>query len=137
LIVVDASVLTDFLLGRSAALGAVEDELRGHEHESLHAPELVEPETLTALRRLVRQRHITARRAEEAITDLGSTRLIRYPHAPLRPRVWALRDHLFAYDAAYLALAGALDDPVLLTCDAGLAEVARRSLGADAVRHVR
>jgi predicted nucleic acid-binding protein len=137
LIVVDASVLTDFLLGRPAALSAVEDELDGHEHESLHAPELVEPETLNALRRLVRQRHVTARRADEALADLGRTRLVRYPHAPLRPRVWALRDSLSAYDACYLALAEALEDPVLLTGDAGLAKVARRSLGADACRHVR
>jgi hypothetical protein len=33
-------------------------------------------------------------------------------------------------------LAEALDDPVLLTADRGLARVARASLGDDAVRHV-
>lgn len=31
--------------------------------------------------------------------------------------LWALRDTLTAYDASYLALAEALDDPVLLTAD--------------------
>jgi predicted nucleic acid-binding protein len=136
LIVVDASVLTDFLLGRAAAVGAVEVELAAHEHEPLHAPELIEPETLNALRRLVRQRHVTGQRAREAIGDLAQVRLIRYPHAPLRPRVWALRDTLTAYDASYLALAEALEDPVFLTADAGLARAARRSLGRDAVRHI-
>jgi predicted nucleic acid-binding protein len=40
------------------------------------------------------------------------------------------------HDASYLALAEALADPVLVTGDAGLAKVARRSLGSDAVRHV-
>jgi predicted nucleic acid-binding protein len=136
LIVVDASVLTDFLLGRPAALSAVVQEVAEHEHDLLHAPELIEPETLNALRGLVRGGDVTVQRAGEAITDLASARLMRYPHAPLRPRVWALRDTLSAYDASYLALAEALDDPVLITGDAGLAKAARRSLGSDAVRHI-
>jgi predicted nucleic acid-binding protein len=137
LIVVDASVLTDFLLGRPATMSAVEGELAGHDHEPLHAPELIEPETLNALRRLVRHRRVTAQRAGEAIADLAHARLIRYPHAPLRPRVWALCDTLTAYDASYLALAEALEAPVLLTGDAGLARAARGSLGGHAVRHIR
>jgi predicted nucleic acid-binding protein len=136
LIVVDASVLTDFLLGRPETIAALEHELTSHEHEPLHAPELIEPETLNALRGLVRGRAITSRRASEAIADLADTRLIRYPHAPLRPRVWALRESLTAYDACYLALAEALEEPVLLTADAGLAKQARRSLGADAIRQI-
>ena len=136
MIVVDASVLTDFLLGRPAAVGAIEAELAGREHEPLHAPELIEPETLNALRRLMRRGDVTLERAGQAVTDLASARLIRYSHAPLRPRVWALRDALTAYDASYLALAEALNDALLLTGDSGLAKVARRSLGAGAVRHV-
>jgi predicted nucleic acid-binding protein len=136
LIVIDASVLTDFLLGRREALSAVESELAGREHEPLHAPELIEPETLNALRRLARSGAVTVQRAGEAAADLANTRLMRYPHAPLRQRVWALRDSLTAYDACYLALAEALDEPVLLTADSGLATVARNALGRDAVRHV-
>jgi predicted nucleic acid-binding protein len=136
LIVVDASVLTDFLLGRPAALDAVERVLAEREHEPLHAPELIEPETLNALRRLARHGAVSQRRALEAVADLANVRLIRYPHAPFRDRVWALRDALSAYDASYLALAEALDDPALLTADAGLATTARRWLGHDAVRHV-
>jgi predicted nucleic acid-binding protein len=137
LIVIDASVLTDFLLGRSQALVAVEREMAEREHEPLHAPELIEPETLNALRRLVRSGVVTGQRANEAAADLANTRLMCYPHAPLRERVWALRDSLTAYDACYLALAEALDDPVLLTADKGLATIARESLGDDAVRQVR
>jgi predicted nucleic acid-binding protein len=136
LIVLDASVLADFLLGRAEALNAVERELAGREHEPLHAPELIEPETLNALRRLARLGAVSQRRALEAVGDLANVRLTRYPHAPLRDRVWALRDALTAYDASYLALAEALDDPVLITADSGLATVARRWLGGDAVRHV-
>jgi predicted nucleic acid-binding protein len=137
LIVLDASVLTDFLLGRPHALDALERELAGHEHEPLHAPELIEPETLNALRRLALDGTVSDRRAAEAVSDLARTRLIRYPHAALRERVWELCHILTAYDATYLALAEALDDSVLLTADGGLAANAVHSLGSDGVRHIR
>jgi len=45
---------------------------------------------------------------------------IRYPHEPLNDRVWELREDLTAYDATFVALAEALDVP-LVTCDARLA----------------
>lgn len=78
----------------------------------------------------------TDQRAAMAAADLEDMRLIRYPHAPLRERVWELRHNLTAYDASYLSLAEALGDCVLLTGDAGLASQARRSLGKGRVRHV-
>jgi predicted nucleic acid-binding protein len=62
--------------------------------------------------------------------------LIRYPHAPLRARVWELRGNLTAYDARYLALAEALDGSGLIAGDAGLLDWARRSLGDQNVRSV-
>jgi predicted nucleic acid-binding protein len=52
---------------------------------------------------------------------------------PLTNLVWALRDRLSTYDAAYLALAVRLDT-ALATTDGGLAEVARqqgRLVGVD------
>ncbi len=137
MILVDASILTDFLLGRPQALAALQRELVGREQEPLHAPELVEPETLNALRRLAISGAITDQRASEAAADLANTRLIRYPHAPLRARVWDLRHSLTAYDATYLALAEAFADPVLLTGDGRLAARARNSLGSERVRHVQ
>ena len=137
MIVVDASTLTDFLLGRPQAVEALERAATGHEHDALHAPELIEPETLNALRRLAGRGTVTDRRADEAAADLDRVRLVRYPHAPLRPRVWALRHTLTAYDATYLALAEALDARLLLTADRGLARQARTTLGSDRVSHVR
>jgi predicted nucleic acid-binding protein len=62
--------------------------------------------------------------------------MIRYPHAPLRTRVWALRDALSAYDATYVALTELLGDAVLLTADRGLATVAASAVGPDRVRHL-
>ena len=110
--------------------------LAGRDEELLHAPELIEPETLNALRRLVARGEIGERRASEAVADLESLRLVRYPHAPLRARVWALRGALTAYDACYLALAEALDEALLLTADGGLAARARGALGDEHVRLV-
>ena len=136
MIVIDASALTDFLLGRREAVDALEHELEGREQEPLHAPELVEPEILNALRRLAGAGHVSDERAAQAVTDLGNARLIRYPHAPLRDRVWELRAELTAYDATYLALAEVLEDPVLLTADAGMAARGCASLGHERVRHV-
>ncbi len=136
MIVIDASVLTDFLLGRTEAVEAIDHELAGREQDPLHAPEVVEPETLNAMRNLVRGRAITDQRASEAVDDLGAIRLIRYPHDPLRAGIWKLRHNLTAYDAAYLALAEALDGAVLMTGDRGLATSARAALGADRVRYV-
>ena len=46
--------------------------------------------------------------------------LRRYPHDILLPRIWDLRYNLMAYDAAYVALAEALDAP-LFTRDRRLA----------------
>ncbi len=45
-----------------------------------------------------------------------------HPHTPLMERIWALGENLTAYDAAYVALAEALDAP-LVTMDARLAQV--------------
>jgi predicted nucleic acid-binding protein len=135
LIVVDASALADFLLGRSAALSVLGDEFAAQRRERrLHAPEIAELETLNALRRMVRNSQITARRGTEAVADLRRAPLIRYPHAPLRERIWQLRDELSAYDAAYLALAEGLRRSVLVTSDRGMASRARISLSADRVR---
>jgi len=133
-IVIDASVLTDALLYRERALETLERAQQGHEHEPLHAPGVVELETLNALRKFVLRGLVTPRRATEAVADLTKARLIRYPHEPLVFRVWELRDQLSAYDAAYVALAEVLGDSArLLTGDKRLAKTARALLGADRV----
>jgi predicted nucleic acid-binding protein len=135
-IVTDASAFTDFLLGRPKAVEAFDRAMSGREQEPLHAPELIEPETLNALRGLARGGQVSEDRARGALVDLAGARLVRYPHAPLRERVWGLRGNLSAYDATYLALAEALDDPLLVTGDRALASVARKSLGAERVHKI-
>ena len=86
----------------------------------MHAPQLLDIEITQVLRRLVRQREITAPRAEQALQDLSNLLIGRHDHRELIQRIWQLRDSLSAYDGAYVALAEALAAP-LLTCDGKLA----------------
>jgi predicted nucleic acid-binding protein len=85
----------------------------------LHVPHLADVEVAQVLRRYEREGEIDPPDAAAALEMLGALDLERHSHAPLLPRVWALRDNLTAYDAVYVALAEALDAR-LLTCDAKL-----------------
>jgi predicted nucleic acid-binding protein len=117
-IVLDASAAIEWLLQTSTGQ-RVEQQIFS-QSESLHAPHLLDVEIIQVLRRLVRERVISAVRADQAITDLLDLRINRYPHFVLLPRIWQLRHNLSAYDAAYVALAEELD-AILLTSDARLA----------------
>jgi predicted nucleic acid-binding protein len=74
----------------------------------------------SVLRRQLRAGAIDLRRAEFALADLAALPVQRVPHVPLLRRCWQLRDNLTGYDAAYAALAEALDAD-LLTADRRLA----------------
>lgn len=80
---------------------------------TLHAPHLVGVEVAQAVRRYVRTGTLPQERGREALEHLAELDLRRYPHDPLLPRMWSLRENLTAYDAAYLSLAEALDAPLL------------------------
>ena len=119
MIVIDASALLEFLLQTS--LGArVEARLFG-EADELHAPHLLDVEIAQGLRRLVRTGEVSSGRAEEAIVDLTDLDLHRHAHLDLLNRAWKLRDNISAYDAMYVALAEAIDAPIV-TCDSPLAK---------------
>ena len=117
--VVDASALLEFLLQTP----------RGHRVEArlyrdagdLHVPHLADVEVTQGLRRLVRSGEVSAQRAAEAIEDLADLDLHRHSHVDLLTRAWRTRENITAYDAMYVALAEALDAP-MLTCDAPLAK---------------
>jgi predicted nucleic acid-binding protein len=119
MIVLDASSAVDLVLG----LGAHERlRSRAAPPETLHAPHLIDLEVISAMRRRVLRKELTAERAREAIEDFNDLVLTRYPHTTLRERIWALRHNVSAFDAAYVALAESLDAP-LITSDGRLADV--------------
>lgn len=117
MIVVDASVLAPALLDDEAAGDRTRRRLQA---EDLAAPELVDLEVISVLRRAARSGAADAGRAQRALAHLQALPVARAPHRPLLPRIWELRDNLSAYDAAYVSLAEALS-VVLLTADRRLA----------------
>jgi predicted nucleic acid-binding protein len=120
-IVIDASALLEALL-RTPAAKPVEDWLFAP-GQTLHAPHLLDIEVAQVIRRYAANGEIDSERGRVALTDLADLSLRRYPHDFLLPRIWDLRSNLTAYDAAYVALAEALDAP-LLTRDRRLATAA-------------
>jgi predicted nucleic acid-binding protein len=121
MIVVDASALLEALL-RTPAAKVVEDRLFAP-RQTLHAPHLLDVEVAQVIRRYAAKGEIDSTRGRMALIDLADLPLRRYPHDFLLPRIWSLRNNLTAYDAAYVALAEALDAP-LLTRDQRLAAAA-------------
>ena len=121
MLVVDASAVTELLLGRPAA-GSIAQQLRDHDFD-LHAPQLLDVEVLSALRRIVTAGDASADRADDAVADLRDLPVERYSHDALVPRIWELRQNFSAYDAAYVALAEVIadDGTPLITADARLA----------------
>lgn len=118
MIVVDASALLETLL-RTPAAEAVDARLFAA-GETLHAPHLIDVEVAQVIRRYAAAGEIDAARGRAALVDLHDLSLRRYPHTVFLPRIWELRNNFTAYDAAYVALAEALDAP-LLTRDRRLA----------------
>jgi predicted nucleic acid-binding protein len=111
MIVVDASAALEVLL-RTPAAASVEQRLFA-QGQSLHAPHLIDIEVAQVLRRYALTGQLAVERCQEALADMADLPLTRYPHDFLFPRIWELRDNLTAYDAAYVALAEALDSPLL------------------------
>lgn len=118
--VLDASVVLEVLLRTPESDGIADRILSAG--EQLHAPHLLDLEVAQVLRRYVARGEVTEPRGREALDVLTVFPITRYSHEPLLGRIWALRQRLTAYDAAYVALAEALD-ATLLTRDERLARV--------------
>lgn len=117
ILVVDASVVVDLLARfRPQSLQA----LLWAPDTVLAAPELLDIEVLNALRRLDQAGAIPATRKAELPGLLQGLRIRKYRHAGMSKNIWALRNNLGAYDAAYVVLARSLE-ATLITRDRRLA----------------
>jgi predicted nucleic acid-binding protein len=128
MIVIDASAVIELLLNNSSAARVAEKVF--HQDVTLHAPCLLDVEVTHALRRYSLSGELTASRGEEAIRELLSLPIRRYPHDLLLDRAWQLRRNITAYDAMYIALAELLMAP-LVTCDAHLARTRGHSASVE------
>ena len=88
--------------------------------EYVQVPHLFDVEVLHALRRHSLGGGLPEEQSRIILSLLREMKAVRYPHLPLARRIWELRENLTAYDAAYVALAEALDAP-LVTMDERLA----------------
>ncbi|MFP4335113.1 MAG: type II toxin-antitoxin system VapC family toxin [Wenzhouxiangella sp.] len=120
ILVVDASVATDLLARfRPDPIS----ELLWAPGTRLAAPEVLDIEVLHALRRLDREGRVPASRAD-LVSELQALPIRRYRHDNLIARIWALRGHLTACEAAYVVLARLLNAK-LVTRDERLARASR------------
>ncbi len=114
MIVVDASAAVDYLTPCEPQASWVTDLLLRHEGD-LHAPHLLDLEVASAVRRRVSAGVLAASVGGAIVSDLADLGLRRYPHVALLERIWELRRSITPYDAAYIALAEALDCPLVTT----------------------
>ncbi len=117
MIVLDSSAVVDYV-ARLEQREWVADRLG--EDDVIHAPYLVDVEVVSALRKLALRRSVSPAEARMALDNFTTLAVARYPHVPLLSRIWELRGSLAASDATYVALAEALDAP-LVTIDLRLA----------------
>ena len=118
MIVVDSSAAVEWLLGLPLA-GAVADRIVSA--DSLHAPALLDIEVAHVLQRYAAAGEMSDQAAERALEALADLDMVRHTHELLLPLVWTLRHNLTAYDAAFVALAAALEAP-LVTLDTRIAQ---------------
>jgi predicted nucleic acid-binding protein len=111
--VVDAGVVVELVVG-----GLDPDRLGV---EELAAPHLLDSEVTHVLRGLLLRGALTDEQAGFAMRGFAELAIVRYPADWLRPRMWALRHNLSAYDATYVALTEMTAATSLLTTDARLA----------------
>jgi predicted nucleic acid-binding protein len=118
MIVLDASVVVDLLIGQDDATADLRARLR--DVSSAHVPHLLDVEVTSTLRRHFLRGRLDAASARRALRRFGVLPIVRWEHTPLLGRALALRDRLTAADAMYVALAEGLG-ATLLTRDARLA----------------
>jgi len=125
MVVVDASVLVDALLIDGAARARLAEA-------NLQAPDLIDAELLSVLRRLVLADRLPEQHALQALATSQRLGLRRHASRQLWPRAWELRTNLTAYDALYVALAEQLD-ATLLTADARAARAPGLRCGVELI----
>lgn len=114
MIVLDSSAAADYLLRREPEASWVEAEL-DDARWNLHAPQVFDLEVSRAVRRSVLAHDRTEDEGWALIEALRFFRITRYSHVRFLEGIWGLRNNFTVSDAAYVALAEALDVPLATT----------------------
>jgi predicted nucleic acid-binding protein len=113
--VIDCSALVRALADKGPVASSVRSRIR--DVATLTAPSLLDYDLISALLGMVRGGRITPAEMEAAIAGFHAADVHREQTFRLWERVRDLNHNLSAYDAHYVALAEALELP-LITCDA-------------------
>ena len=108
-VVVDASLVLAGLTDDGSPGQWAREQLRPR---PLLAPQLLPAEVTSGLRRLTLAGRLHEKSARTALDEAAMLDVDLYPFAPLRDRVWELRNNLRTYDAWYVALAEAYECPL-------------------------
>lgn len=129
LYVIDASAATEYLLRTPLGL-KLADVIAD---AALAAPELLDVEVLSVIRRAVLRRQLTDQRALLAIEDLMDWSIDRISHKALVWAAWQHRNNVSAYDAFYVAAARLAGAP-LITTDGPLARAPSLGIEIENIR---
>jgi len=111
-VVIDASALFELVV-QSERAPAVAQAVGATD---MVAPDVVNPDVLSILRRLERTGSLPAREAVQAVDDLMDAPVRRFSTLPLLAEAWMLPANVSAADACYVVLARILRCP-LVTAD--------------------
>lgn len=128
--VIDASVAVEYLLKTALGLAAANII---EQASALHAPEFIDVEVMSVLRRLVNRDEVSEDRALLALDDLVWWPIERIPTRALVRHGWRHRQNVSAYDAIYVAAARALEIP-LLTTDSRLSRAPNLDITIQTIR---
>ncbi|MGQ0774955.1 MAG: type II toxin-antitoxin system VapC family toxin [Pseudonocardiales bacterium] len=100
-IVIDASALAE-VVARSKRAGQIEEII---DRQPLIAPDLINSEVLSVLRRWLAKSLVDLPSAERAVHNLTTAPVRRFTTSTFIDEMWSTRHNLTPYDAAYVVLA--------------------------------
>lgn len=110
MIVLDASVVANIVADVGPLGTTAREQIRTW--GELAAPDLVDVETVSVLRKRWLHGDLGEREFATALDDLEDLEIRRFATLPLMRRAYALRANLTAYEATYVSLAEGLGCPV-------------------------
>jgi predicted nucleic acid-binding protein len=132
LTVIDCSAMIELLAAKTHTGDAIARRVASA--QALYAPYVLDGEVIFALLGLRRGQKISEREADAALSSYRAFPVERQDVLPLWPRLRSLHADLSAYDAQYVALAEALDVP-LVTADSRIKTRRHSTMQGRNLRH--